>query len=122
MEAPEVAQIFALLLSASRGAIILKVIEHLPALFNGRAKSRGDDVDRALAERDKAQAEAATSKQERAHSERARDSERKIRRIVEEHAARLRRVLIEATCVDSATIPPCPTSSPETGPIDKEPA
>lgn len=120
MEALEVAQIVALLLSAGGGAIILKVIEHLPALFNGRAKSRRDDVDRALAERDKAQAEAATAKQERAHSERARDSERKVRRIVEEHAARLRRLLIEATCVDSATIPPYPTSSPETGPIPKE--
>lgn len=120
MDAPVVAQMVALVLSAGGGAIVLKVIEHLPALFNGKARAARSDVDRALAERDKAQTEAEAAKQERAHSEHARDAERKIRRIIEEHASVLRRRLIEAPCVDEATIPPYPSTSPATGPILKE--
>lgn len=46
----------------------------------------------------------------------ARDREARKRRIVEEHAHSLRRMLIEAPCIEFSDIPPWPTSG--TGPVD----
>lgn len=113
MEAPEIANAVAIVLSAGGGMIVLKLIEHATAVFTGRAKSKRDEVDRAWAKAEQAE-------EARAHSERARDQERRDRRIAQEHTSELRRMLIEASCVDTADIPPYPSSGPETGPIPKE--
>jgi len=82
----------ALLLSAGGGAIILELAKRALDALSGRGRRRRDEVDRAW--------------------QRA-DREASKRRRIEEHASLLRRQLIAAPCVDSATIPEYPTFDKE---------
>ena len=47
----------------------------------------------------------------------AADEQARRRRVAEEHAARLKRLLIAAPCVDDSLIPPDPEPPRRTGPI-----
>lgn len=81
------AQIVSLLIALGAGGILLELVKRLFDSFSGRGKKRRDEVDRAWG---------------------ARDEEARKRRISEEHASLIRRLLIEAPCVDNTTVPPYP--------------
>lgn len=88
--------------------------------FTGKDAALRNEIDRAYAQVKDAEAKVTVAEAGRDHSEHARDQERRDRRIAQEHASQLRRMLIEAPGVDIADIPPYPTSAPHTGPIPKE--
>lgn len=81
------AQIVSLLIALGAGGILLELVKRAFDTFSGRGKKRRDEVDRAWS---------------------ARDEEARKRRISEEHASLIRRLLIEAPCVDNTTVPPYP--------------
>jgi hypothetical protein len=83
-----VPEIAALITALGIGGILAKLADRIWGALTGRAKERRSEVDRAWA--------------------RADDEARK-RRVIEEHASRLTRRLIEAPCVDDKTIEPFPT-------------
>lgn len=82
------AQIVSILIALGAGGILLELTKRIVDTFSGRGKKRRDEVDRAWS---------------------ARDEEARKRRISEEHASFIRRLLIEAPCVENSTVPPYPT-------------
>lgn len=84
----DVPQIVSLLAALGAGGILLELTKRLVDSFSGRGKQRRDEVDRAWS---------------------ARDDEARKRRISEEHASSIRRMLIEAPCVENSTVPPYPS-------------
>lgn len=78
------ALIVSYLLALGVGGILLELVKRLFDSFSGRGKKRRDEVDRAWG---------------------ARDEEARKRRISEEHASLIRRLLIEAPCVDHTKVP-----------------
>lgn len=81
------AQVVSLLIALGAGGILLELVKRIADSFSGRGKKRRDEVDRAWG---------------------ARDEEARKRRISEEHASHVRRLLIEAPCVDNSAVPPYP--------------
>lgn len=85
----------ALLLTAvGATAIVPKMLSALWRALTGRATRQRREIDRVRAD--------AAAAYERA------DEEAYQRRITQEHASLIRRLLLEAPCVDPATIPPYP--------------
>lgn len=80
-------QIVSLLIALGAGGILLELIKRLVDALSGRGRKRRDEVNRAWD-----------------HA----DEEARKRRISEEHASQVRRLLIEAPCVDNNDIPPYP--------------
>ncbi|MFJ6532494.1 hypothetical protein [Microbacterium sp. NPDC091662] len=92
----------ALLLTAvGATAIVPKMTSALWRAITGRATRQRREIDRVRAEA------AAADKRATAAEARA-DEQAYQRRITQEHASWLRRLLLEAPCVDPATIPPHP--------------
>lgn len=87
MSMPDTAQWVAIAVAALTGGFARDIFAWLRGLFKG-AGHRRSELDRAW--------------------EKADDESRK-RRIAEEHASQIRRLLIEAQCVENDTIPPFPT-------------
>lgn len=75
--------------AGSGGVLLSQLVPWLWRTITNREKQRRSDADKAWAQR---------------------DEQARRRRIMEEHAHVLRRVLIEAPCVARADIPPWPTS------------
>lgn len=75
------------ILGAGGGAIILELTKRGIDAASGRGRKRRDEVDRAWTRA---------------------DSEAQKRRIAEEHASHVRRLLIEAPCIDNAQVPQFP--------------
>lgn len=87
----DLVQAFALILTSIGGAVLVpKMAAALWQAVTGRATRKRREIDRL---RDVA------------------DYEAYRRRIAQEHASHLRRLLYEAPCVDPATIPPYPTTN-----------
>lgn len=94
------AALAAIITAVGGGMIIPKLFTRAWDAISGRGKRRRDEVDRAW---------------------RRVDREAQRRRVVEEHASHLRRMLIDAPCVDVADIPPFPSyRSTDTNSIEKE--
>lgn len=89
-------EIAALATALGAGAILKDLIGWLIRAVTGREGKRRDDTQKAWRYYDRAE---------------------KRRRVVEEHAHRLRRLLIEAPCVDPQNIPEWPATG-QTGPTD----
>lgn len=81
------AQIVSLLIALGIGGILLELVKRGVDALSGRGKKRRNEVDTAWS---------------------ARDEEARKRRIAEEHTSLIRRMLIEAPCVDNSTVPPYP--------------
>lgn len=95
-----------LILAAGGGIGLEKLASFLLGLITGRNGRRRDEVARAWMQAD----------QERMRASRADVRRRKA----EEHASLVRRMLIEAPCVPTDSIPPWPAPEPATGPIHTE--
>lgn len=91
----DLARDVALILTSAGGAVFVpKLLAAVWRAVTGGASRQRREIDRALAA-------------ERAAARRA-DIEAHSRRIAQEHASHLRRLLIEAPCVDITAIPPFP--------------
>ena len=95
----DAASIAALIGAAGGGAILLELVKRLLDATTGRGRKRRDEVDRAW---------------------RRADREASRRRVVEEHASHLRRLLLAADCVDTTSIPPFPAYTETTTSNTKE--
>jgi hypothetical protein len=84
----DAATVASLIGAAGGGAILLELTKRLLDALTGRGLKRRDEVDRAWSRADR---------------------EARNRRIAEEHASRLRRMLIAAPCVAPEEIPDYPT-------------
>ena len=84
---PDTAQWVAIVVAALTGGFVRDIFTWVRGLFKGRTHRRSE-LDRAW---DKA------------------DDEARKRRIVEEHASHVRRLLYEAPCVENGTVPPFPS-------------
>lgn len=92
----------ALLLTAvGATAIGPKMVTALWRALTGRATRQRREIDRV-------RAEAGESNKRAAAADARADDEAYMRRVTQEHASHLRRLLFEAPCVDPATIPPHP--------------
>jgi len=86
----DAADIASLIAAAGGGGILLELTKRGVGALSGAGRKRRDEVDRAWKRTDK---------------------EAQRRRLIEEHASHLRRILFGAPCVDAADIPPWPTYS-----------
>lgn len=86
------ALIVSYLLALGVGGILLELVKRVADAISGRGKKRRDEVQRAWSHADR---------------------EAMKRRIAEEYSSRQTRRLIEAPCVDTASIEPFPTYPPK---------
>lgn len=89
---PDTAQWVAIVIAALTGGFARDILTWTKTLFRPRSALRRTELETAWSRA---------------------DEEARKRRIVEEHASHLRRALIEAPCVDRASIEPFPTYSKE---------
>lgn len=97
----EIRDLALLLTAVGATAIVPKMTAALWRAVTGRATRQRREIDRVRAEA------AAALKRAAAAEERA-DDEAYRRRVAQEHASHCRRLLLEAPCVDPASIPPFP--------------
>lgn len=96
----DLTQLPLILTALGGGAIIPSLIKGVRFTFTGRGKKRRDEVDQAW---------------------RRVDREADRRRVWQDYAWQLRRILREAPCVEAASIPPSPAySSTDTSSTQKE--
>lgn len=94
----DLARDIALILTSVGGTVLVpKMVGALWRAVTGRAHRQRREIDRTRAAQDEA--------------DRRADHEAHDRRLAQEHASHLRRLLYEAPCVDTTTIPPWPTRS-----------
>lgn len=94
----ELARDIALVLTSVGGTVLIpKMAGALWRVLTGRAQRQRREIDR--------------TRTASAAADRRADDEAHDRRLAQEHASHLRRLLFEAPCVDTSTIPPWPQRS-----------